>query len=252
MPGKQTKSIGIHKAASVFSELQHYSLPRAISEKIHFAILSGTLHPGQRITEIETCQAMGVSRASIREAFQQLRALGVLTARRRKTYVSGGPERGEIHDLYRFRGICEGLAAQAAKDHLEKPDLARLETLILEMESASRKMDIGAFGKADLEFHNLIWQANGKEYLKRILSVITVPYHPFLVALLRKSGSSALLRMTVWHRKALDDLRRFSGENLRRRTELHYQKVGEEFLALMRPKTKKKSSARRVRAGRVR
>lgn len=200
---------------------------------------------------METCRAMGVSRASIREAFQQLRALGVLTARRRKTYVSGGPQPGEIQDLYRFRGICEGLAAEAAKTRLQKRDLAQLEMLILEMEQASRKMDLETFGKADLAFHNLIWQANGKEHLKRILSVITAPYHPFLVALMRKSGPRALLGMTRWHRKALEDLRGFSGEKLRKRTERHYQKVGEEFLTLMRPKNRKRAARRRAPARRV-
>jgi DNA-binding GntR family transcriptional regulator len=239
------------RTPTLFSELQHFSLPRAITEKVHMAILTGELKPGQRITELQIARAMGVSRVSVREAFQRLRAVGVLTSSRRKTYVSGSPGQEEIRDLYRIRGVCEGLAAQAAKKNLRKGDLFQLETLVLQMEQASRGRDIETFGKADLAFHNRIWQANDKPYLQKILGAITSPYHPFLVALLRKSGPRALLGMTRWHRKALEDIKRFSGDELCKQTELHYKKVGDEFVALMRYRNTKRYSTSRGEARRA-
>src|SRR5262245_1362295 len=89
----------------VFSQLKHPSLRKAITEQIHFAIIGGSLKPGQRITEQLICEQLGVSRTSVREAFQEMRAMGVLTENRRKTYISSGPGPDEIRDTFALRGL---------------------------------------------------------------------------------------------------------------------------------------------------
>lgn len=223
-----------HPGRNVFSQLQHSSLRQAIAAQIHAALLTGKLKPGQRITEEETCQALGVSRASVREAFQEMRALGVLTASRRKTYISGEFDAREIRDAYMFRGICEGLAAKEAKRNLHRDGYEKLELYIRRMEEASRKKDLEAFWQADLAFHDLIWQSSQGKYLQRLLQVITIPYHPFLLALLRKASAEELLQITRVHRRHLEDLQRFNTPLLRKRLERHYCKLGNIFATLSR------------------
>jgi len=61
--------------AGIFTELQHPTLCQNLVEGIHFAIISGKLKPGERITEGQICRMAGVSRTSVREAFQQLISL---------------------------------------------------------------------------------------------------------------------------------------------------------------------------------
>ena len=232
---------------SIFSRLQHSSLRQAIAAQIHFGLLTGKLKPGQRITEEETSRVMGVSRTSVREAFQEMRTLGILIASRRKTYISGGFNAREIRDAYMFRGICEALAAKEAKRNLHRTGFERLETYVRRMEEASLKKDLEAFWQADLAFHDVIWQSSQGKYLQRLLQVVTVPYHPFLLALLRKASAEDLLQIAQIHHHHLEDLRRFNSPHLRKRLERLYCKLGNVFVVLSRQQSGKSSShTRRV------
>ena len=56
--------------------LNNKSLVEQIYEDIEKKIIKGMLKPGQRITEIEVCQAFGVSQTPTREAFRVLESRG--------------------------------------------------------------------------------------------------------------------------------------------------------------------------------
>lgn len=230
-----------HQERNPFSQLQQSSLRQAIAAQIHSALLAGKLKPGQRITEEETSRALGVCRASVREAFQEMRALGVLTASRHKTYISGEFDAKEIRDAYMFRGICEGLAAKEAKRSLHREGYERLDLYICRMEEASRKKDLEVFWQADLAFHDLIWRSSQGRCLQRFLQVITIPYHPFLLALLRKASAEELLQVTQIHRLHLQDLQRCNNLLLRKRLEQRYCKLGNIFARLSRLQSGKNS-----------
>lgn len=232
MKSKSASDSTSHSRSSIFSQLQHPSLRQAIAAQIHSALLAGKLKPGQRITEETTCKALGVSRASVREAFQEMRTLGILTSSRHKTYIHGEFDASEIRDAYLFRGMCEGVVAKDAKRNLRKEGFERLEMYIRRMEEASRKTDLEAFWNADLAFHDLIWQSNDRPHVQRLLQVVTVPYHPYLIALLRKSSARQLSGIARGHRDHLEALRRLNGNTLRRRLEQHYRRLGAMFVAL--------------------
>ncbi len=232
MPKKKVPDTGDLSNASVFAELQRPSLREAVIENFHSAIIRGALKPGQRITESQMCRLMGVSRTTAREAFQQLRSLGVVRADRRKMFVSSEPGPGEIRDIYAFRGLCEGLVVEQAKKNLTVDDLEMLREHIREMKWASRMRDLDAFRRADLAFHELIWRANGKKHLFRVLKAVTDPYHFFFMALLRRATRNELLEMTRLHRGQLEDLCRPGSGKLRPRTEKRYRSMGEQFLRL--------------------
>jgi DNA-binding GntR family transcriptional regulator len=220
------------KAAGVFSTLKQLSLSHGIAAQIHAALLSGQLKPGQQITEQYTCKALGVSRASFREALQQMRASGILTTIRRKTYINGPPDPQEIREVYVLRGICEGLAAAETKTNLQPDDFERLDVYLRRMEEASRNKDLEAFWQADLAFHDLIWHANQKPHLQRVMQSTVLPLHPFLIALLREATAKDLYQISQFHRGQFEDLRRFKGQILRKRIEKCYCQLGQFFIAV--------------------
>lgn len=67
-----------------------------VSDAITNAVRDGRLVPGQRLTEIDFAKRLGVSRPSVREAFRQLTADGLLHSQ---------PYRGQRapHDTTRSR-----------------------------------------------------------------------------------------------------------------------------------------------------
>ena len=50
------------------------SLIRKVEKQLREAIMSGYLRPGQKLIERELCDAMGISRPSLREALRKLEA----------------------------------------------------------------------------------------------------------------------------------------------------------------------------------
>jgi DNA-binding GntR family transcriptional regulator len=88
------------------------TLRALIVQKLRTAITRGHFSPGDRLIERELCERLDVSRASVREAFRQLEAEGlveVVTYRGPVVRTISQQEAGELYDL---RAGVEALCAQ--------------------------------------------------------------------------------------------------------------------------------------------
>jgi DNA-binding GntR family transcriptional regulator len=88
----------------------HKSLAENIVEDLEQKIFAGKLKPGQRIIEDPICEAFGVSRSPVREAFQILEKRGLVVREPRKGISVTKVERQEAENYYRIRYVLEGLA----------------------------------------------------------------------------------------------------------------------------------------------
>jgi DNA-binding GntR family transcriptional regulator len=123
----------------------HHGLPPSFPEHIRRAlereIIEGQLEPGERVTEEELAQRMGVSRTPVREALRALAGQGLIERRRgRGIAVAERLRADEAEALYEIRGALEGhLAARAAE--AMTPD--ELETAASLQRSFRRVLDSG-------------------------------------------------------------------------------------------------------------
>jgi DNA-binding GntR family transcriptional regulator len=88
------------------------TLRALIVQKLRTAITRGHFNPGDRLVERDLCERLDVSRASVREAFRQLEAEGlveVVTYRGPVVRTISLQEAGELYDL---RAGVEALCAQ--------------------------------------------------------------------------------------------------------------------------------------------
>ncbi|WP_102225227.1 GntR family transcriptional regulator [Acidimangrovimonas sediminis] len=92
--------------------LQPETLRRQVEDALRQAILSGRYAPGERLVERELCEALGVSRTSVREALRKLEAekLVRIIPHKGPMVASIGVE--EARELYALRGLLEGYAAR--------------------------------------------------------------------------------------------------------------------------------------------
>lgn len=217
------------QTSGVFGKLQQRSLSQMIGDQIYSAISTGKLKPGQQVTENIIVTELGVSRASVREAFRELRVLGILVERRRKTYIMEQPSAEEISEVYALRGVCEGIAAAAAKKTLTEHDYAHFDQLVQRMEAAAQEGAHEDFLDADVAFHELLWEHTRKPYLERVLQSLTHPYFAYLSALMRRSSGVTLRSIARVHRNYVEDLRQYSGRRLQVRIERHFRLLGEYF-----------------------
>lgn len=176
------------------------SLVVRVVSAIRAEIDSGQLAPGSRLpTEQQFAEQLNVSRSVIREAIAQLKADGVLIARRGLgSYISQTPagtvfrfpkKNGLMSDLaqmFEMRLWIETQAASIAAQRRDDEDLQRMKQALQEMHD--KRTDLQAAALADVEFHRAIAEASKNDYF--------VAFHDFLRSQLADA------RKTAWENSA--------------------------------------------------
>jgi DNA-binding GntR family transcriptional regulator len=118
---------------------EHQLLRDTVRDKIHAAIMDGTLEPGERLNDDELIAWLGVSRTPIREALSQLARAGLIEmAPNRYTRVTT-PDANEVVEALQTLGVLFGgvvrLAVPLLTDTTRKRIIAALDKAIGEMEA---------------------------------------------------------------------------------------------------------------------
>ncbi|MDD2056137.1 FadR family transcriptional regulator [Pseudomonas sp. GD03860] len=167
---------------------------------IRAEIDSGRLAAESRLpTEQQLAEQLNVSRSVVREAVAQLKADGVLIARRGLgSYISQTPTgtvfrfpaaQGRSPDLvqmFEVRLWIETQAASVAAQRRDATDLARMNKALQEM--LDKRSDFAAAAAADVAFHRAIAEASKNDYF--------IAFHDFL------RGQLAAARRTAWENSA--------------------------------------------------
>ncbi|MCG7504364.1 GntR family transcriptional regulator [Mesorhizobium retamae] len=136
------------------TERDTLSTAQQVASAIAQAVRGGHLVPGQRLTEAELASRHGVSRSSVREAFQRLTADRLLAFEPHRGVTVRRLSRKEVDDLFAVRGALETLAVGLAVPVL-RASPARLLALQAEMDDAVAANDMTKFSNANTRFHAL-------------------------------------------------------------------------------------------------
>lgn len=151
-------------------------VPDAVARDLERRILDGEFGPGDRLPpERQLAEALGVSRASLREAIQKLTARGWLRSRQGEgTFVTEQLQASfadpwqqliEQHpsvreDLLEFRHMLEAKAAALAAQRSTEEDIEAIRAAYLRMENAYEQDDLRTMVQADVAFHQALVQAS--------------------------------------------------------------------------------------------
>ena len=141
------------------------SLTELVSERLIADIASGAMRPGERLVETQIASVLGVSRAPLREAFQQLEAQGLVESRKGRGTFVRDVNIGDVEQMLSVRAMLEGLAARLAAVHGSDSDHARLEDLHRRFEAAARAGRLAEWRQLDWQFHEAVCQASGNAVL---------------------------------------------------------------------------------------
>lgn len=198
--------------ATTASRGEHSAVVHA-AVRIRALVAEGALVPGQRLVEPELATQLGVSRASLREAFRALEAEGLVKLERYKGASVRRVDREELTELFEIRELLEGLAARrAAALFCQPPYRAELAALLVEMEkAAASRASALAYSRLNKEFHDLILQAAGSQQLTALASHIRPPE---IVRVIhhRLTEGDAVARSMAEHRAIFEALLAGDGE----------------------------------------
>jgi DNA-binding GntR family transcriptional regulator len=133
-------------------------------------IFRGELTAGEKLTQQDVAEGLGVSRGPVREAFRALEDVGLLQIEQnRGAYVRkiNFEEAVEIHDVY---SALEELAARSAARQLSAAQIEELKGLVESMDAAAEAEDLDRYYALNLSFHQGLAEGSGN---RRNLSIYT-------------------------------------------------------------------------------
>lgn len=164
----------------IFTKLASTSLRSRIAAQIREAILTGTLREGDRLVERKLAAELGASVTSVREAMIELEAEGFLTKKPNSATHVTRLTRNDVEKIFEVRRVLEAYAVEQACRKATSEQARRLELVYLEMVKCTQDNDGKGLVTCDIEFHKLIWEFTGNEYLQLALKRALLPYFAFV------------------------------------------------------------------------
>ena len=173
----------IFQQAEVSSETQH-----ALAQ-LREAIVSGRLHPGDRLIETELAEQMELSRGPIREAIRLLAREGLVALRQNRGAVVTSVTVEDVLEVYALRAALGSLALrQLVAGRRATPQVCqRLKLLATRAKSKSARNDQHVLLERELAFQEAIVEESGLRRvaarfrelsveIRRFINILSVTY----------------------------------------------------------------------------
>jgi DNA-binding GntR family transcriptional regulator len=152
---KVTGGPSIGKVLEVYAELRR-------------KIFSGYYLPRQHLVESEISEALGVKRATVREALRRLASEGLVEVRPYRGCLVTDVSIQDAFETYQIEAALEGFAAYLATDLISGKDLEMLEALIRES-TALDPNKVEEWERYNRQIHKIIIKASENERLIKLI-----------------------------------------------------------------------------------
>lgn len=149
---------------------EYLPLRDVVFNTLRQAILRGELKPGERLMEIQLANKLGVSRTPIREAIRKLELEGLVLMIPRKGAEVAEITEKNMMDVLEVRKALEELAVQLACDRISEEQIIELKFAAKEFEKTLMTEDVTQIAEADVNFHDIIFEATDNRRLITLLN----------------------------------------------------------------------------------
>ena len=197
--------------------IQKINAVEQVFEQMQGLLIDGTWRQGDKLpSENELADAFGVSRMTIRQAMQKLKALGLIETRTGSgSFVREPSPEDSLNELiplmyignpsqlhvFQFREMIDSESVRIATLKANPKQLKQLELILEQMKKASVGNDREAFSNYDLKFHMKI--------VKLTDNPLIIKAYDILLNVLTESMDSVIEKMKYspaldYHRRILD------------------------------------------------
>lgn len=145
------------------------NLTDVVYEAIYDAIVGKVLPPGEALTEATIAERLGVSKTPVREAFLQLRKIGLLEPDGSRGLRVIRLSQDALRELYEVREALETFAAARCAERAEEDDHAAIRAAAERSLAAARAGDLAGFRECDRELHDLVARVGANARVREIL-----------------------------------------------------------------------------------
>ena len=142
------------------------TLTDMVTNRLRQAIVDGELAFGTMVSEDALAAAFDVSRTPVREALSQLQLQGLIVIAPQRGSFVFTPDEDDIAEVCEYRKMLESRAATLSMERDAEGTVAALERTVQAMDDAFREDAPKQFGRADTEFHAVLFRQCGNRYLR--------------------------------------------------------------------------------------
>ena len=179
-------------------------------EEVRDAIISGAIAPGTRLIERELCEAMGISRASVREMIRRLEAERLVAVEPRRGPTVLALSRKDAAEIYEVRAMLEALLIERFTEVATEEDIAGLARIFEEVRGAARRGAVPDIVALMLHFNDHLVGVVQHEVARDLLSQLNARINYLRVMAMAKPGRIATSIEEI--SAILDAVRRRDGE----------------------------------------
>ncbi len=147
-------------------------LRQQVEDAVRQAIVDGHLQPGQRLTERELTDRMGVSRTLVREALRQLESESLITVIPNRGAIVRELTAVEVQYLYDIRAVLEGLAARLFTLNADEKKMKLAAKAAADTIAAYKAADPTRALEAKNRFYSILVSGAGSESLSTMLATL--------------------------------------------------------------------------------
>ena len=160
------------------AKLQREKLSDQVYAVLKKMIANYRFQPGARLNIESIARELEVSRTPVWEAVRRLEQEGLVENIPNRGVFMSSLTAEKALDLYAVREVLEGMAARLAATRIDESSLEKMAKFILRQREVIGKQDILAYSKLDFEFHAIVYDACGNEWLKELLETIKNKMRP--------------------------------------------------------------------------
>ncbi|PAY10830.1 transcriptional regulator [Bradyrhizobium sp. UFLA03-84] len=136
------------------------------------AIIDRSLLPGQRITQNELAEKLGVSRQPISHALHLLHRQGLVAESGKRGFEVTQLDPQRIRELYEVRGAIDALAARLAarRAREDAPARAQLEAALEAGRAIDDHAPLARLIALDVDFHSAIYRLAGNSAIEEMIT----------------------------------------------------------------------------------
>lgn len=139
-------------------------------EKIRKRIICLDYAPGQYLSEAQVSKELGLGRTPVRQAFDRLMLMNMISILPRKGVMVSPISLDEIDQIIEVRLVNETHCTALAAERATAEDIEEMEDILAEAEIASEARDRERLMELDKEFHRIIARAARNKVLGDLLA----------------------------------------------------------------------------------
>jgi DNA-binding GntR family transcriptional regulator len=160
------------EALSTARVAQTSSTAERVADALREQVVEGRLLPGARLGEQAFCDAMRVSRNTLREAFSQLVAERILVREAHRGVFVTTPGVADVRDVYRCRRIVEPAAVRHGERAHDEAAVATVRRGVEEGRAAATADDWSGVADANQHFHRALVGLAGSTRLDQQMDLL--------------------------------------------------------------------------------